>query len=50
MIETYGRLLAGSEYRLDSGTACSLANMGKAEIVPEPAKKRVKKVRKSVVE
>jgi len=41
MSETYGRLEAGTDYRVDDGTARSLVSMGKAVIVPDK-KKRVK--------
>ena len=35
MLETYGQLLIGQTYRVDSGTAGSLVSMGKAETVAE---------------
>ena len=42
MSENYGRLEAGVDYRVDDTTAKSLVTMGKAVIVPDKKKKRIK--------
>lgn len=40
MRKSYGRLLAGQTYRVDDGTARSLASMGLADVVKARKKAR----------